>query len=63
MADEPYQVRTASLQAGLCLACLAAAGYDWYTGKPDLILGLVLSGITNGLLAVEKVKLIKRGKP
>jgi hypothetical protein len=63
MADESYQWHTAALQGGLCLACLLAAGYDWYAGKTSLILGLVLSGLTNGLLAWEKVKLIKRGKP
>jgi hypothetical protein len=63
VADERYQWHTASLQASLCLACLVAAGYDWYAGKTSLILGLILSGLTNGLLALEKVKLIKRGKP
>jgi hypothetical protein len=63
LADTKYQLRTASLQAGLCLACLAVAGYDWCVGKSDLILGLVLSGVTNGLLAWEKVQLIRRGKP
>jgi hypothetical protein len=63
VADEQYQWHTSCLQAGLCLACLTAAGYDWYSGKTELILGLVLSGMTNGLLAWEKVKLIRRGKP
>jgi hypothetical protein len=63
VADEKYQLHTSSLQAGLCLACLLSAGYDWYSGKTELILGLILSGLTNGLLAWEKVKLIRRGKP
>jgi hypothetical protein len=62
VADERYQWHTSGLQAGLCLACLTAAGYDWHSGKTELILGLILSGLTNGLLAWEKVKLIRRGK-
>lgn len=63
MADEAYQRRTSLYHAALALAALLAAGWAWWSGGVSPALGLVLSGVTNALIAAEKYRLLRRGCP
>jgi hypothetical protein len=63
VADEAYQVRTSVYHAGLALAALLAAGWAWRSGGVSPLVGLVLSGGTNALIALEKWRLLRRGRP
>jgi hypothetical protein len=62
VSDKPYQRHTLAIHAFLGFACLAVAAWNWYQGRAFLISGLVLSGLTNLLIAWEKWSLMDRGK-
>lgn len=59
MSDRPYQVKTALIHGGLALACLLAAALSAVANLQSWV-GLVLSGLTNALIAWEKAELLRR---
>jgi hypothetical protein len=62
MSDPKYQRHTALYHLGLALACLLAVAWSmWYSGISPVV-SLILTAVTNALIAWEKRDLLKRGK-
>jgi hypothetical protein len=62
MSDPKYQRHTALYHLGLAMACLIAVAWSmWYSGISPVV-SLILTAITNALIAWEKQDLLKRGK-
>jgi CHASE2 domain-containing sensor protein len=62
MSDPKYQRHTAIYHLGLAVACLIAVAWSmWYSGISPVV-GLVITSVTNSLIALEKIDLLKRGK-
>jgi uncharacterized membrane protein YGL010W len=62
MSDPKYQRHTAIYHIGLAMACLIAVAWSmWYSGISPVV-GLILTAVTNALIAWEKRDLLKRGK-
>lgn len=60
MADRKYQKHTTIIHAALAIAAVLVAGYDWHKERTDLMTSLVLTGVTNAAIALEKLDLIRR---
>jgi CHASE2 domain-containing sensor protein len=62
MSDPKYQRHTAIYHIGLAVACLIAVAWSmWYSGISPVV-SLILTAVTNALIAWEKQDLLKRGK-
>jgi uncharacterized membrane protein YGL010W len=62
MSDPKYQRHTALYHIGLAVACLIAVAWSMWYSSISPVVGLILTAVTNALIAWEKRDLLKRGK-
>jgi CHASE2 domain-containing sensor protein len=62
MSDPKYQRHTAIYHIGLAVACLIAVAWSMWYGGISPVVSLILTAVTNALIAWEKRDLLNRGK-
>lgn len=62
MSDSQYQKHTALYHMVLAAGCVTAVGWCVWRGSVSPTVGLMLTAVTNVLIGLEKLNLLRRGK-